>query len=91
TMKRRTIGQFMEAMMNNTQVLRLQLVQNIINLPNDKLQKVLDFVKSLLDRNGNGSPNEGYPAGRDPLLDYIGGVSHGSLSANIDDELYGEA
>jgi hypothetical protein len=64
---------------------------DIVNLPNDKLQKLFDFVKSLLSRNSNFSPNEECPAGRDPLLDYIGGVSHGSLSANIDDELYGEA
>ncbi len=77
--------------MNNTQVLRLQLLQNIINLPNDRLQKVVDFVKSLLGRKDKFSSNEEYPVGRDPLLDYIGGVSHGSLSANIDDELYGEA
>ena len=77
--------------MNNTQVLKVQLVQNIINLPNDKLQKVFDFVKSLLDRKGKFLSNEEYPVGRDPILDYIGGVSHGSLSANIDDDLYGEA
>jgi hypothetical protein len=76
--------------MNNTQVLKLQLVRNIINLPNDKLQKVFDFVKLLLGRNGNGSSNEEYPSGHDPILDLIGLVSHGALAANIDEELYGD-
>lgn len=77
--------------MNNTEILKLQLMQNIINLPNDKLQKASDFVKSLLSRNGDVSPTGEYPSGHDPILDLIGLVSHGSLSANIDEELYGES
>jgi len=28
--------------------------------------------------------------GRDPILEFIGGVSHGSLAKDIDSELYGE-
>lgn len=76
--------------MNNTQVLKLQLLQNIINLPNDRLQKVFDFVKSLLSRKGKFSSNEEYPVGRDPILDLIGLVSHGALAANINEELYGK-
>ena len=28
--------------------------------------------------------------GRDPILEFIGGVSHGSLAKDIDRELYGE-
>jgi hypothetical protein len=77
--------------MNNTQVLKLQLLQNIINLPNDRLQKVFDFVKSLLGRKDKFSSNEEYPVGRDPILDLIGLVSHGALAANIDEELYGDS
>ncbi|MCI0661242.1 MAG: hypothetical protein L0220_09240 [Acidobacteria bacterium] len=76
--------------MNNPQALKLQLVEVILNLPDDKLQKVSDFMKSLLTQNGSGTEGVEYPPGRDPLLDYIGGLSHGSLSANIDNELYGE-
>jgi hypothetical protein len=47
-------------------------------------------VKLLLGRNGNGSSNEEYPSGHDPILDLIGLVSHGALAANIDEELYGD-
>jgi hypothetical protein len=68
--------------MIGSDALRLQLVQDIINLPDDLAPLVQDSLAEL---------NEEYPAGHDPILDYIGGVSHGSLSANIDDELYGEA
>jgi hypothetical protein len=28
--------------------------------------------------------------GKDPILEFIGGVSHGSLAKDIDNELYGE-
>ena len=77
--------------MNNTQTLKVRLVMDIVNLPNDKLQKVYDFLKSLLGRDGNSSPAEEYPSGHDPILDLIGLVSHGALAANIDDELYGDS
>jgi hypothetical protein len=76
--------------MINSESLKLQLVQEIISLTDDQLRAVADFINSILGQNGKVPHDDIYPPGRDPLLDYIGGVSHGSLSANIDDELYGE-
>jgi len=75
--------------MTESQALRLKIVEEINRLPDDKLQKASELLKALL--NGNGSQTESaVKAERNPLLDYIGGVSNGLLSANIDEELYGE-
>lgn len=76
--------------MINSEALKLQLMRDVMNLPDDKIQKVADFVKSQLGQNGK-APSEDAPSGHDPILDLIGLVSHGSLAANIDDDLYGEA
>lgn len=76
--------------MSDIETLRIKLAENVSHLPEDKLQKAFDFIASLLGSNGANYQLQDYPSGRDPLLDYIGGVSHGSLSANIDDDLYGE-
>lgn len=76
--------------MVNSQVLKLQLAQEVGDLSDDQLQKVHDFVISLLNTNGKAASTHESPSGHDPLLDYIGGVSHGSLSANLDEDLYGK-
>lgn len=74
--------------MTNTQTLRVELINEINSLPDEKLPKALDLLKSLLESNVAqfNPPN----TVNNPLLDYIGGVSHGSLSVDIDKELYGE-
>jgi len=50
---------------------------------------LLDFAEFLLAKEyqkiGQTPSSE-----EDPILDYIGGVSHSSLAKNIDKELYGE-
>jgi hypothetical protein len=76
--------------MANTQTLRVELVNGINSLPDEKLPKALDLLKSLLESNGVSAQPGQIKTERNPLLDYIGGVSHGSLSADIDKELYGE-
>jgi hypothetical protein len=77
--------------MINSEALKLQLMRDVLDLPDDKIQKVADFVKSQLGQNGKVSSVEAAPSGHDPILDLIGLVSHGSLAANIDEDLYGEA
>lgn len=71
-------------------------------LPEDKLIEALDFITYLvswkpLDSNGQSKPAEtvgdeflsAYLRPEDdPLLKYIGGVEHGSLAQNLDEELY---
>jgi len=75
--------------MTDSQALKLKVMEEIARLPEDKLQRALELLKPLLTSNANANqaPTK---AVHNPLLDYIGGVSHGSLSANIDQELYGE-
>ena len=68
-------------------------------LSEEAIREVLDFTESLLAEEGvvlasharerirrleqKSSPED------DPIFEYIGGVSHGALAKNIDDELYG--
>ena len=79
--------------MDNVNALRERLAQEIIQLPEDKLAEVLNFAGSLLTKEHKvwapGSPGDLDPA-QDPILKFIGGVSHGSLAKDIDRELYGE-
>lgn len=78
--------------MENSSVLKEKLVQEINKLPPNRLREVLDFIRFLLSKEQNGpkteSENDLDPA-LDPILKFIGGVSHGSLAKNIDSELYG--
>ncbi|MGH9846200.1 MAG: hypothetical protein ACREEM_46455, partial [Blastocatellia bacterium] len=64
--------------MSEAHALKIQLVEIINKLPDDKLQGVLDFVNSLLNQKGGISQNGAFPAGRDPLLDFIG-IADGGL------------
>jgi len=79
--------------MATVQGLKQKLLVEIEKLPEYKLQEVLDFV-SFLSQKGRYSP--GYQKQekeldpeRNPILRFIGGVSHGSLAQDIDEELYG--
>jgi hypothetical protein len=79
--------------MKTPQSIRLQLMQEVIDLPDNLLPQVFDFIKSLLSQNNSASQNGAYPSGRDPILDLIGLVDDGSLpstSAEIDELLYGD-
>lgn len=70
-----------------------RLIEEIARLPEDKLPEVLDFVDSLLSKAQQAAVKEAngeLSSTRDPILNFIGGVSHGSLAKAIDNELYGE-
>lgn len=77
--------------MTETEKLVSKIVQEIDHLPEESLHEVLDFVTRL----SNGDVSERVKAGaraapeRDPILKFIGGVSHGTLAHDIDHELYG--
>ena len=80
--------------MTTAQRLKQELLVKIEKLPEYRLQEVLDFVSFLLSQKSRYSP--GYQEqGKDldpeknPVLQFIGGVSHGSLAQGIDEELYG--
>jgi hypothetical protein len=67
-----------------------KIVEQIDHLPEESLHEVLDFVARL----SNGELSEEItPDARapelDPIFKFIGGVSHGSLAHDIDNDLYG--
>jgi hypothetical protein len=79
--------------MSASGILKEHLIQEIEKLPEDRLQEVLDFVGYLLNKEQKiqgTEPRKGLDPAKDPILKFIGGVSHGSLAKDIDKELYGE-
>lgn len=65
--------------------IKQQLLSNIEVLPEESLKELLDFAEYLRKMKENKAIiNE-----EDPILKFIGGVSHGSLAKKIDEELYG--
>lgn len=80
--------------MTSTKELKSALLMQLENLPESKIQDVLDFVNSLLfnesyyqsqyeNKRGETHPDKNL------LIKFIGGVSHGSLAKEIDKDLYG--
>ncbi len=74
--------------------IKQDLLVEIEKLPEYSLPEVLRFVRFLLAQNTEPLPEDGdqgreLDPEKDPLLHFIGAVSHGSLSKDIDSELYG--
>jgi len=61
----------------------------IEQLSEEATEELLDFTESLIAREKTGKSRPKSAQEKDPILEYIGGVSHGMLAKNIDDELYG--
>ncbi|PSQ97917.1 MAG: hypothetical protein BRD55_00495 [Bacteroidetes bacterium SW_9_63_38] len=59
-------------------------------LPEARRREVLDYVKSLREEEEQRTEDGRRDPAENPLLDYIGGVEHGSLAQDIDEELYRE-
>jgi hypothetical protein len=79
--------------MRSSSPLKAQLVQELGKLPEDRLREVLDFVEYLLwqeQKVQQAKLIQELEPSQDPLLKFIGGVSHGSLAQGIDQELYGK-
>ena len=75
-----------------TKVLKDRLIEEIGKLPEDRLREALDFVEYLRARERRGTvarSSEALDPQDDPILEFVGGVSHGSLAHGIDKELYG--
>ena len=66
---------------------KAKILKALDALPEARQREVLDYVESLRDE---GERREERGSGANPLLEYIGGVEHGSLAQDIDEELYGE-
>jgi hypothetical protein len=68
-----------------------KLLTTIEAIPESKLGEVLDFMEFLLEKERHRKKEELHlEPGKDPILEFIGGVAHGSLAKDIDNELYGE-
>lgn len=73
-------------------ILKQQLYRDIEELPEDKLEEVLDFVGFLLSRQSRRPhlPEEHFTSqSADPIEEYIGGDEHGALAQGVDEDLYG--
>jgi len=68
-----------------------RLHTTIEEIPESKLGEILDFMEFLLEKERRNSKKSfDRDPEKDPILEFIGGVSHGSLAKDIDNELYGE-
>ncbi len=74
-----------------TKMIKERLLTTIEEIPESKLGELLDFMEFLLEKERYKKKGElDLEPGKDPILEFIGGVSHGSLSKDIDSALYGE-
>ncbi len=76
------------------QALKQELQIKLEQLPASKLQEVFDFVNFLLFQQTHSKTSRQVEIAvpepeHDPLLEFIGAVSHGTLAQNIDEEVYG--
>ncbi|MFN0108913.1 MAG: hypothetical protein ACKVZH_08660 [Blastocatellia bacterium] len=78
-----------------TETIKLQLVQNIISLPENKLAAASEFINHLVSdnlsiaKNGvNGATLIAVPEDN-PMLKFIGLASYEPSVVGIDEELYG--
>ena len=81
-----------DELMSTGSMLKEQLVRELARLPEERLHEVLHFVESLLRQEQQARAETLLPVRgpeQDPLLQYSGGVAHGSLARDIDQELYG--
>jgi len=75
----------------NSSALKNRLFEQIKNLPEKELKKVFMFISSLKSNQSKELEKAVFlNPDKDPILNFIGGVEHGSLARDIDKELYGE-
>ena len=67
-----------------------QIAEALDALPEERQREVLDYVESLRSREEAETNEEERDPEENPLLDFIGGVEHGALAQDIDEELYGD-
>ena len=71
--------------------LKERLLTAIEEIPESNLGELIDFMEFLLEKERRKKKKRLHlDSGKDPILEFIGGVSHGSLSKDIDLDLYGE-
>ena len=74
-----------------TNSIKEKLLTTLENIPESKLGELLDFMEFLLAKQRHKTEGKfALDPEKDPITEFIGCVSHGSLSKDIDNELYGE-
>lgn len=74
--------------MNQITQVKEKLLAEIEVLPEHRLPEVLDFVAFLRHQDQEATGETAASSSRDPFQEYIGGVEHGALARDIDQELY---
>ncbi|MBE9213947.1 hypothetical protein IQ247_14945 [Plectonema cf. radiosum LEGE 06105] len=68
--------------------IKQEVFEAIEQLPEQQLEDVLQYIKQLASIQT--TVTKPLTPVNDPLADFIGVVSHGSLATNLDNELYGD-
>jgi len=77
-------------MKRTSELIKERLFTVIEQLSEDATEEVLDFTEFLLAREKGKKIKPKSAPENNPILEYIGGISHGTLAKNIDNELYGD-
>ena len=70
--------------------LHTQLVEKCRKLPEERMREILDFAEFLLGKSSTTGQRKRDPVNRS-LRAFVGGVRHGALAHEIDDDLYNRA
>lgn len=75
--------------------IKQEIISEIEKLPEHKLPEVLDFVSFLVFKESSYSSEQQdviikLDPPKNPLLKFVGAISHGTLAEDIDKELYGQ-
>lgn len=79
--------------MGKTTITKQELLCRLDKLPEDYLEEVLDFINYLISKKKwqkEMVAQEDLDPEKDPLLKFIGNIEHGTLTKDLDAELYGE-
>ena len=68
--------------------IKQRLLTTIEAIPESKLGEIMEFLLAKERHKKNGKLD--LEPDKDPILEFIGGVSHGTLAKDIDNDLYGE-
>ena len=67
--------------------LQVQLAEKCRKMPKEQMREILDFAEFLLSKSSTARRTRRGPVNRS-LRAFVGGVRHGALARDIDDDLY---
>lgn len=69
------------------QNIKEKVIDVIKDLPDCKVEQILNYIKLIQQQE---SIDQNLNKNQDPIYEFIGSITHGNLSYNIDKELYGK-